>query len=90
MLFKQHWKEWLDVAEHIWAHLDRIAHSEAELLSRQWPCSGDARLVLLSGGVVSLFVGSGEAFGERDHLLERLLAKTNKSTGSSKYGHNSH
>lgn len=27
---------------------------------------------------------------ERDHLLERPTAKTNKSAGRSKYGHNSH
>lgn len=46
MHFKQCWKEWLYVARHIWAHLDRIAHSETQLqgdgvsvLLRQWPCS---------------------------------------------------
>lgn len=32
MLYKQYWKEWLNAAKHIWAHLDWIAHGEAELL----------------------------------------------------------
>lgn len=46
--------------------------------------------MLLSNGVVGLWIGFGEAPGERDHLLEKPMAKTNKSAGRSKYGHNSH
>lgn len=50
----------------------------------------ESRFALSSNSVVSLCIGFGEAFGERDHLLERSMAKTNKSAGRSKYGHNSH
>lgn len=32
VLFEQYRKEWLDVAKHIWAHLDWIALSETKLL----------------------------------------------------------
>lgn len=33
MLYKQYWKEWLDVAKHIWAHLDWIAHGPSNWVS---------------------------------------------------------
>lgn len=96
MLYKQPWKEWLDAAKHIWAHLVWIAHREAELMGDSVSVSQTVAmfgalslsccLIMLKVYVLDL----ARLFGEIDHLLERLLAKTNKSTGSSKYGHNSH
>lgn len=32
MLLKPYWMEGLDLAEHIWPHLDWIAHTESQLL----------------------------------------------------------
>lgn len=87
MHFKRNEKEKLDVAKHIWSGLHTVRR---RYLGECQAARGHVRDALLSNTVVSLCVGSGTALRERDHLLERPLAKTNKSTGSSKYGHNSH
>ena len=67
VLFKQYWKEWLDVAKHIWAHLDWIARS---YWVTGWAFQSGSTVamfrtlgfMLLSNNVVSLCIGSGETF----------------------------
>lgn len=67
-----------------WSYLgDWVSVSQAAVLL-------ETQFMLLFRNVVSLCVGSGEAFRELDHLLEKPLAKTNKLAGRAKYGHNSH
>lgn len=69
MPLKPYWKELLDIAEHIWAHLDSIAHRAYELLG-DWVSVSQAVAMFETLGlccrrpknVVSLCIGSGEAF----------------------------
>lgn len=94
LLLKPFRKEWLDVAKRIWAHLDWIARSETKLLGvwmsvlvRQWPCLGHLVYAVVQQCCKFMYwIWWGFSFRE----TTLALAKINKSTGSSKYGHNSY
>lgn len=94
LLLKPFRKEWLDVAKRIWAHLDWIACSETKLLGvwmsvlvRQWPCLGHLVYAVVQQCCKFMYwIWWGFSFRE----TTLALAKINKSTGSSKYGHNSY
>lgn len=94
--------ERVGLAAHIWPHLDQIAHCEDQLpgdrLSVSSPGGDSAVFTLLlnnardcmcMNSLVCFFFLSFFSF-RIDRLLQDALAKTNKSTSSSKYGHNSH